>query len=179
MADPVIVQQLAKRRAGPGDGVPRRPGELAKVNLDDTVLDRTLAALGQEQHLAIVGVATVAPVQHFEDDVVAVELAKRGGHVALVHQQRAVRLRQRGAVDRLDARQRALGQAVKLIEWMGQHGAGPGLGDAGFSVAQGVMRSGRFGVRPKKNSCNRRSICSKPSRFSSHSSPSRVAKPQS
>ena len=40
MADPVIVQQLAKRRGGLGDGVPRRPGELAKVNLDGAVLDR-------------------------------------------------------------------------------------------------------------------------------------------
>jgi len=62
VADAVIVQQLAKRHGAGGDGVPRRAGELAKVNLDGAVLDRSAVALGQQQHLAIKGVAAVVPV---------------------------------------------------------------------------------------------------------------------
>jgi len=80
----VVGQQLAKRVGSAHDGVPRRRGEVFETNLDGPVLDRSLFALGQKQHLAIVGVATVVPAQDFQVDCVAVKLAKRGGHVPFV-----------------------------------------------------------------------------------------------
>lgn len=80
----VVGQQLAKRGGGAHDGVSRRRGKVLETNLDGPVLDRSLVALGQEQHLAVVGVATVVQAQDFQVDRIAMKLAKRGGHVPLV-----------------------------------------------------------------------------------------------
>ena len=80
----VAGQQLSKRGGGAHDGVSRRRGKVFETNLDGPVFDRLLVALGQEQYLAIVGIATIVQAQDFQVDFVAVKLAKRGGHVPLV-----------------------------------------------------------------------------------------------
>ena len=57
--DLIVVKQLPKRSRGAHDGVSRWLGKMLETNPDGTVFDRALVALGQEQHLAVVGAAAV------------------------------------------------------------------------------------------------------------------------